>query len=61
MSHTNGQRPVYGQDGRYLGSAASGPCVHDQLVQTGKTCSEECCDIYRCLRCDEEIRVELPE
>ena len=53
--------PIYDQNGEYLGSADSGPCPHDQMEQTGRECQEGCCDYYRCLRCGETIRVEVPD
>lgn len=54
--------PLYGDDGKFLGSVQSGdPCKHRNGKSTGQSCSDGCCDYYRCEDCGKTFLLECPD
>lgn len=54
----------YVKDGQFMGSIEVEPgqkCRHPNAVTTGETCSQGCCDEYRCPDCGKKFMVEVPD
>ncbi len=55
---------VFVQNGEFKGSYETDPnrdCRHKNAKSTGETCSEGCCDYYKCPDCGKEFLVECPD
>lgn len=53
----------YIKDGQFMGSVEvqSNSCNHKNSESTGDTCSDGCCDEYKCKDCGKVFLVELPD